>query len=133
MTYLSTSRSIARYGGPLLFVACAAYEIVWIALGHEWPGFVPSVRVGIGLMNVALWLASAAVLALRTSKALWVPVYGAFMLLTEAIVARASGSQRELVYLAVFPVIVVLETIDIREVLGIEREYVHGAAVPVTA
>lgn len=119
-----TSRSMARFGAPFLFVACAAYEVISIALGKTWPGFTQEMRVGAGLVAAALWVASAVVLAIETRKALYLPVFGAFMLVTLAFTARAGGSARELVYLAVFPLVVLLQTIDIKALLGIDREHV---------
>lgn len=129
----STARGLALFGAPLLFVACATYEILSIALHRVWPGFDQGLRVGLGLTAAALWLASAVVLGTRTTKALWVPVFGAFMLLVESTTARAGGSAHELVYLGVLPVIVVLESIDIKWVLGIDREEMPVSAVPATA
>lgn len=129
----STARGLAQLGAPLLFVACAAYEVVSIALHRVWPGFDQGLRVGFGLTSAALWLASAVVLGLRTKKALWVPVFGAFMLLAESTTARAAGSVHELVYLGVLPVIAVLESIDIKWVLGIGREAMPATAAPATA
>lgn len=129
----STVRAMALFGAPLLFGACAAYAFVSIALHRVWPGFVWELRVGFGLVDAALWLASAVILGMRTKKALWVPVLGAFMLLAESTVARAGGSVRELVYLGVLPLIVALESVDIKHVLGIDREETTLGAVPVTA
>jgi hypothetical protein len=117
----SRTLTVVKIGAPALFLGCAAYELVSIALGHTWPQYVSEVRDGLGVLAAALWIASAVVLALGTRKALYVPVFGAFMILTHAFVARAGGSTRELVYLAVFPFIVALETADIRLALGKAR------------
>lgn len=128
------TRTVARIAAPLLFMGCGVFEVVSLALGRQWPGFIDELRVGFGLFNAALWFASALILALGTRKALYVPVLGALMLLTVPFVARAAGSPRELVYLAVMPLVIVFEAMDIRSVLGIARtgEGVR-AAVPATA
>jgi hypothetical protein len=136
MTSKSSARvhTVARLGAPLLFLGCAAYEVVSVASGQSWPGFLQDVRLGFGLLDAALWLASAAILALGTRKALYVPVYGALMLLSEAVIARAAGSARELVYLAVLPLVVAFESIDIKHALGIDRARAEVAHyVPATA
>jgi hypothetical protein len=125
---------VARLGAPLLFLGCAALEVVSLASGQSWRGFLPDFRLGLGVLDAALWLASAAILALGTTKALYVPVYGALMLLSEAVVARAAGSPRELVYLAVLPLVVAFESIDIKHVLGIDRADAEPSPfVPATA
>jgi hypothetical protein len=115
---MASREKMARRAAPALFLGCAAVEVVRTILHQSPQGLVPSFSSALGLLLAVLWCASAVVVALGMKSAIEVPIFGTLLLLTWGVVMRSAGSQLAILYIAVSPIITVLERVAFAGALG---------------